>query len=153
MTTKVKTAIFGKDLRITLKDYPLSKNGNKIDIVSGGEGYFMPEIGPTNFLDWPKRKRFLFFGPWVYQRIFFSVKKGERCLDFAKQIAYYDEETKNAVVLYGPDEEAVKEAVANLLATRIGKDTETKTPWYIWAILVISLSCLGLLVQVAGVFR
>jgi len=120
---KVKTAIFGNDLRVKLKDHELSASGNKISIVTGGEGYFMPEIGPTTFLDWPIRKRFLLFGPTVYTRIFFSIKKGSKCVDFLTG------------VVYGPDEEALKKSNLNLLATKIGKDTNQETPLVTWLIL------------------
>ncbi len=132
---KVKTAIFGKDQCVILKDHELSASGNKISIVTGGEGYFMPEIGPTTFLDWPIRKRFLLFGSTVYARIYFSLKKGDKCVDFAKHIANYDEETKLGVLVYGPDEEALKKSNLNLLATKIGKDTNQETPLVTWLIL------------------
>jgi len=147
---KVKTAVFGKDQCVKLKDHELSASGNKISIVIGGEGYFMPEISPTSFLDWPIRKKYLFFGPDVYTRVFFAVKKGSHCVDFAKKIAHYDEETQLGVVVYGPDEEALKKSNLNLLATKIGKDANLGTPWYIWPILIgIGLS---LAIQL-GVFR
>ena len=149
----VKTAIFGKDQRVKLKDYELSASGNKISIVTGGEGYFMPEIGPTTFLDWPIRKKYLLFGPDVYKRVFFAVKKGSRCVDFAKKIANYDEETQLGIVVYGPDEEALKKSNLNLLATKIGKDTDQGTPWYIWAILIPSLVSFILLLNMSGVLR
>ena len=147
---KVKTAIFGNDQRVKLKDYELSASGNKINITKGGEGYFMPEIGPTTFLDWPIRKRFLFFGSPVYKRVFFALKKGARCVDFAKRIADYDAETKLGVVVYGPDEEQLKASNLNLLATKIGKDADQGTP--LWAIIVIIIVMISLLAQL-GVLR
>ena len=153
MPDKVKTAIFGKDLRVELKTHGLSASGNKINIVSGGEGYFMPEIGPTTFLDWPSYKRYFLFGPRTYKRVFFALKKGVKCVDFAKRIADYDEETQLGVVVYGPDEEALKKSNLNLLATKIGKDTNQGTPWYIWAILIPSLISFFLLLQMSGVLR
>jgi len=150
---KVKTAIFGKDQRVKLKDHELSASGNKISIVTGGEGYFMPEIGPTTFLDWPIRKKYLLFGPDIYKRIFFALRKGSHCVDFAKRIANYDEETQLGVMIYGPDEEALKKSNLNLLATKIGKDTNQGIPWYIWAILIFSFLSFFLLVQMSGVLR
>ena len=136
---KVKTAIFGNDLRVELKDHKLSKSGNKIDIVSSGEGYFMPEIGPTTFLDWPIRKRFLLFGPTIYKRVYFSIKKGTKCVDFLTG------------VVYGPDEEQLKKSNLNLLATKIGKDANEGTPWYMWAILAFSFLSFFLLLNISGV--
>ena len=141
MVNKVKTAIFGNDLRVELKDYEVSKSGNKISITPEGTGYFMPEIGPTTFLDWPIRKRFLLFGPTVYKRIFFTIKKGSKCVDFLTG------------VVYGPDEEALKQSNLNLLATKIGKDANQGIPWYIWAILIPSLISFMLLLQMSGVLR
>jgi hypothetical protein len=143
MEEKVKTAIFGKDLRVELKDYPLSKSGNKIDIVDSGEGYFMPEIGPTNFLDWPSFKRYLFFGPRTYKRIFFALKKASRCVDFGK-----DES-----IVYGPDQEQLKKSNLNLLVTKVGKDVNQGTPWYIWIILIFSMLSFFLLLSISGVIR
>jgi hypothetical protein len=66
MTKKVQLYVFDGDLKAELKKFPLSRSGNKIDIVSEGAGYFMPEIGPTNFLDMPSTKRFLLFGTRTY---------------------------------------------------------------------------------------
>ena len=136
MPSKVKTAIFGNDLRVELKNHKLSASGNKIDIVSSGEGYFMPEIGPTTFLDWPIRKKFFLFGPTIYKRVYFSIKKGTKCVDFLTG------------VVYGPDQEQLKKANLNLLATKIGKDANQGTPWYIW---IIILFLLGILLNVFGV--
>lgn len=150
---KVKTAIFGKDQRVQLKDYELSASGNKINIVNGGEGYFMPEIGPTTFLDWPIRKKYLFFGPDVYTRVFFSLRRGFRCVDFARKITIFDKETQSGAIVYGPDEEQLKAANANLLATKIGKDTNPDVPWYIWPILIFSLLSFFLLLSMSGVLN
>lgn len=127
MVEKVRTAIFGKDLRVEIKKYPITKAGNKIDIVSGGEGYFMPEIGPNQFLDWPIRKKYLFFGPWVYARTFFSVKRGIKCIDFSL-------ENPEA---YGPDIEQLKRANMALLAEKVGKESKPDVPWYVWIQLLL----------------
>ena len=135
---KVKTAIFGNDLRVELKNYEISKNGNRLSIVPEGAGYFMPEIGPTTFLDWPIRKRFFLFGPRIYKRVYFSIKKGTKCVDFLTG------------VVYGPDEEQLKKANLNLLATKIGKDANQGTPWYIWAILAVSIFTLLSVMGVIG---
>ena len=153
MGKKVKIAIFDKDQRVELKEYELSNNGNRINIVPEGAGYFMPEIGPTTFLDWPLRKKYLLFGAPMYKRVYFSLKKGAKCLDFAKRIANYDEETKLGMLIYGPDVEQVKRANLNLLAEKIGVDNNPKTPWYIWAILIFSLLSFFLLLSMSGVLR
>ena len=139
---KVKTAVFGNDLRVELKNYEISKNGNRISIVPEGAGYFMPEIGPTTFLDWPiRKKKYFLFGAPVYKRIYFTIKKGSKCVDFLTG------------VVYGPDEEALKKSNLNLLATKIGKDADQGTPWYVWVILVPSLLSFFMLLQMSGVLR
>lgn len=153
MGKKVKLAVFDKDQTVKLERHEISNNGNRISIVPEGAGYFMPEIGPTKFLYWPMRKKFLFFGSYVYERVYFALKKGSSCLDFAKQIAYYDEKTANAVVVYGPDVEQVKKANLNLLAEKIGVDNNPQTPWYIWVILLSSLFSAAILLQMSGLLR
>ena len=153
MGKKVKLAVFDKDQTVKLEKHEISNNGNRISIVPEGAGYFMPEIGPTTFLDWPIRKKFLFFGGWIHKRVYFSLKKGAKCLDFAKHIANYDEETKLGMLIYGPDVEQVKRANLNLLAEKIGVDNNPKTPWYIWAILIPSLISFILLLNMSGVLR
>jgi len=126
---KIKTAIFGQDLRVELKKYPLSKAGNKINIIDSGEGYFMPKIGPTHFLDWPTKKRFLVAGKRRYERIYFSLKLAEECVNFGVDPA----------IIYGPDVEQKKLANLNFLAQKVGRDSSPSTPWYMWAILIFSL--------------
>ena len=137
---KVKTAVFGKDLFVDIKNYPLSKAGNKISIVESGAGYFMPEIGPNHFLYWPTRRKYIFFGKWVYEPIFFALKRGKKCIDFS---------LKNPEA-YGPDIEAIDAAIGNNLAGQIGADINKGTPWYVWVILVVLLLILGM---VSGVIR
>jgi hypothetical protein len=148
MGTKVKTAVYGKDLRVELKDFELTKAGNKIDITKGGKGYFKPEIGPTNFLDFPSWKRFILFGKRSYTRVYFALKKGSRCIDFLPE-----EGTIQDAIIYGPDEEQLKEAELNLLATRIGQDNEPKTPWVLYLIIMLQLVIIGILANMAGMFR
>lgn len=138
MADKVNTAVFGKDLRVEMKNYPISANGNKINIVSAGDGYFMPEIGPTNFLDFPSWKRYYLFGPRTYKRVFFARKKASKCVDFG---------TDEGIV-YGPDSEQLKKANMALLATKIGQDANKETPWYIWFILLVLI---GITLKVFGV--
>ena len=139
MTDKVKTAVFGKDLRVEFKDYKLTTTGHKISIVPEGAGYFMPEIGPTTFLDLPLWKKYLLFGPRTYKRVYFIEKKGAKCVDFGE-----------GGKIYGPDIEQLKKANMALLAEKIGQDANKGTPWYIWAILgfeiLILLYLMGVIV-------
>lgn len=142
MTNKVRTAFYGKDLRVEIKKYPLNKSGNKIEIVNGGENHFMPDIGPNSFLDMPVRKRYLLFGPWVYTRTFFALKRAEKCIDFFPE-----------GIVYGPDPEQLKRANMAMLAKDIGKDGQKGTPWYAWFILLLQIVLLGLIFQMVGAFR
>ena len=141
-TEKVQTAVFGKDLRVVKKKYHLSKSGNKIDIVSSGEGYFMPEIGPTHFLDMPTRKRFFLFGQQLYERTYFVLKKGSKCVDFGDGTG----------IIYGPDGEQVKIAVGNTLLPQINKEKIDLT-WKDWAILVMTGLTFLMVLNMSGVLR
>ncbi len=143
MTKKVTTAVFDGDLKAELKKYPLSKSGNKIDIVSEGAGYFMPEIGPTNFLDLPSTKRFLLFGPRTYRRVYFAKRKAKKCVDFGTDEG----------MIYGPDEEQLKRANMNLLAEKLGSEGQKGVPWYAWVTLGVSMLSFIILLQLAGVIR
>lgn len=142
MADKVETAIFGKDLKVQVKKYPLSANGDKIAIVTTGEGYFMPEIGPTQFLDLPSFKRFLIFGKRGYKRVYFARKKAAKCVDFGTDVG----------IVYGPDEEQKKRANLGLLAEKIGQDANRGTPWYIWAIMLMQFLILIVLFKFLGVY-
>lgn len=143
MPDKVNVAIFGNDLRAEFRKHELSKNGNKINIISSGEGYFMPEIGPTNFLDLPLgQKRFLIFGRRSYVRTYFAKKKAAKCVDFGNEEG----------IIYGPDEEQKKKANLNLLAEKIGQDARKDMPWYIPTILAINTVLLVIIANVLGVF-
>jgi hypothetical protein len=140
--TKVKTAVFGKDLRVELKNYPLSKSGNKIDIVDSGEGYFMPEIGPTTFLDWPSFKRYLLFGPRTYKRVFFALRKGAKCIDFGKDEG----------MIFGPDQEQLKRAMGTTMLAQIGKE-KVEVTWRDWAVLIFTFLTFLIVLTTSGVLR
>lgn len=143
MTKTVKIAVFDGDLKAELKNYPLSKSGNKINIVAEGAGYFMPEIGPTNFLDWPSTKRFVLFGSRTYKRIYFARKKAKKCVDFGREEGF----------VYGPDEEQMKRANMNLLAEKIGSESQKGVPWYAWITVGLSVLNFIILLQMSGVIR
>lgn len=128
MVDKVRTAFYGKDLRVEIKKYPLNSAGNKIVIVNGGENHFMPDIGPNSFLDMPIRKKYLLFGDWIYARTFFALKKAEQCIDFFPE-----------GIVYGPDPEQLKKANQVALARSIGSESEKGTPWYGWVSAIFAL--------------
>ena len=140
---KVKTAVFGKDLFVELKEYPLSKAGNKIDIVNTGAGYFMPEIGPRHFLYWPMRRKYIFFGKWVYDPIYFALRRGRSCINFGL----------DSPEAYGPDVEQIDSAISNNLAGQIGADINKGTPWHVWVLIVTNILMLLLIMNMSGVLR
>ena len=78
MARKVTLAIFDNDLKTTIKKYPLSKDGTKIIVTSGGEGNWAPSFDNDSFIEFPK--------PWYkgggWQRIYFVKKKGDKCVNF-----------------------------------------------------------------------
>ena len=121
--TKVNLAIIDSDLTIrTLKKYPLSANGRQIFVISGGEAHFMPVISNTSYLEFPTRKRYLFFGARMYKKIYFAMNKSKKCVDFAS----------GEVDL--PSLEELKKAIAATLLHRIGQDKQ-ETPLVLWLIL------------------
>ena len=133
---KVTLAIFDNDLRAKVGKYPVSDDGTKIRVVSGGENHHMPSFDNDSFIEFPKR-----LGGW--KKVYFVKGKGKKCVDFKGDIP----------TIFPPDPEALKRANANLLATKIGQDANQGTPWYIWAILIFSFLSFFLLVQMSGVLR
>lgn len=136
---KVMLAIFDNDLRAKVKKYPVSDDGTKIRVVSGGENHHMPVFDNDSFIEFPYRP---FPALWKtsYRRIYFVKGKGKKCIDFSGE----DPE------IFPPDPEAQKEANARLLATKIGQDSNPGIPWYNMVI----LAGIGLLIAIQlGVFR
>ena len=140
MTRKVNLAIFDNDLRAKVGKYPVSDDGTKIRVVSGGENHHMPSFDNDSFIEFPYRA-FSSFWTVSYKRVYFVKGKGKKCIDFKGE----------TVTIFPPDPEALKRANLNLLATKIGKDTNQGTPWYIWAILISTLLNLFLVLQMSGV--
>jgi len=141
--SQVKLASFGKNLFVEIKKYPLSKAGNKINVVDTGAGYFMPEIGPNHFLYWPVRKKYVLFGEWLYEPIYFALKRGKSCINFGL-------ENPEA---YGPDIEQIDGALTNNLASQVGANVNKSTPWALYIIILLQGISMILLAQMAGVIR
>jgi len=121
--TKVNLAIIDTDLTIrTLKQYPLSSNGRQILVSSGGTEHFMPSITNTSYLEFPTRKRYLLFGARMYKKIYFSMNKAKKCVDFKSGDVHL------------PSPEELKKAIAATLLHRIGQDKQ-ETPLVTWLIL------------------
>ena len=141
MTRKVTLAIFDNDLRAKVGKYPISDDGTKIRVVSGGENHHMPAFDNDSFIEFPK-KWFQFWKP-TWTKIYFVKGKGKKCIDFKGE----------PVIIFPPDPEALKKSNLNLLATKIGKDTDQGTPWCSWITLIFSLLSFFLLLQMSGVLR
>ena len=120
MVRKVKLAVFDNDLKLVIKKYPLSIDGTKISVVSGGEAHWAPGFDTDSFLEFPKKKWELWKPEWT--RIYFVKKKGEKCVNF-----------KTGKVS-GPDPEQLKEAVGTTMLGKIGQ-TKEETPFVLWLLL------------------
>lgn len=132
MTQKVKVAIFDKDLKVTVKKYPLTSDGQKIEIKQGGKGHFKPAINSTSFLDIP-RPRIRGGG---YERVYFVMKWSKACVDFATP------------AVTGPDPDEVMQAArAQILKSKA--EEAQQIHWSNWAILglviIIFLKAIGVM--------
>lgn len=138
---KVNLAIIDMDLKIrAIKKYPLSVNGQKINVKSAGEGYFMPAIKNTSYLEFPGWKRFFLFGPRTHKRIYFAMNKAKACIDFES----------GDVPLPSPEE--MKRALGATMLSQIGKEKQDMT-WWNWAVLVFSFLSFLILLATSGVIN
>ena len=134
--TKVNLAVIDKDLKIrTLKRYPLSSNGRQIEVVSGGEGHFMPIITNTSYIEFPSWKRYYLFGERTHKRVYFAMNKAKKCIDFES----------GEVSLPSPEE--MKKAMSATMLGMIGKD-KPETPIITYILLLLLL---GIAAKVFGV--
>ena len=135
MTKKVKLAIMDKDLRVrTFKNFPLSEDGAKIKVKSGGEGHFMPAIDTDSYIELPSRS---LFPPWriKWNRIYFVNKGALKCINF-----------KTETVLE-PDPNTVLQAAGTTMLMNLGKEKK-ETDLIIYIIL---LAIIGIALKVFGV--
>jgi len=75
------------------------------------------------------RKKYLFFGPRIYERIYFVEKKGAKCVDFGQ-----------GGTVYGPDEEGQKRAIGATLLNKIGKPEKEGLQFWQIALLLLTLA-------------
>ena len=124
MTDKVKLAIFDQDLVVRKHGkFPLSSDGSKVKVVSGGESHFMPQIGNTTYLDFPRRSLIHPFKKY-YERLYFVRNTAKRCVDFqTEEVA-------------SPDPEQVMKAAGAKIASNWGKE-KAETPMLLFIILGI----------------
>lgn len=115
MTTKVKVALFDKDLKVTVKKYPLTSDGQKIEIEQGGKGHFKPRIDHQSYLDFP-RSRWRGGG---YERVYFAMKWSKRCIDFATP------------EMHGPDPDVVMDAARAKILRNKAEEAQS-IHWSVW---------------------
>jgi len=136
MSKKVKLAIVDNDGKArTVKKYPISEDGTKIRVVSGGEGHFMPSFDNDSFVEFPKK----LFGiiPSGWDRVYMVKKRGKACINF------------QSGKVEGPDPEQLKEAVGSTMLNQLGKD---KPPFPTWIIYFMLLLNIGIALKVFGVW-
>jgi hypothetical protein len=123
---KVKVALYGRDLRCSIKSFPLNSDGTRIEIKSGGDYHFMPEIEKENPIKLPYRS---IFSPWKisYFELYFAQKWAKKCVDFLTPMAY------------GPDPKQVMDAAANKILESKGKQ-KTEVPIIMYLIVLILLA-------------
>lgn len=136
MTRKVTVALFDKDLRATMKEYPLNSDGTRIEIRKGGKRHFMPEIDNHTFLELPYRG---LLTPWKlsYKRVYFAMRWSKACVNF------YTGQVP------GPDPQTVMEAAGTDLIKNLGKEQgETSVIQYciLGLLILILLKVLGVIV-------
>ena len=124
MTDKVKLAIFDQDLVVRKHGkFPLSSDGSKVNVVSGGASHFMPQIGNTTYLYFPRRSLMPPFKKY-YERLYFVRNTANRCVDFkTEEVA-------------SPDPEQVMKAAGAKIASNWGKE-KAETPMLLFIILGI----------------
>lgn len=125
MTQKAKLVIFDGDLKATVKNYPVSESGDRIQVKQGGKIHFMPSFDNSSFLDMPYRS---LSSPWKisYRRTYFARKLSKKCVDFQTGI------------LTGPSPEFVKEMATKVMLDKLNKQKQ-ETIWQIWLILAVSI--------------
>ena len=129
---KVKVAVFDEDLQIRkYGKFPLSKDGTKIKIVSGGEGHWMPQFDRNSYLEFPQRSLVPPF-PMRFERVYFVKNHAPKCVDFSTE------------KVHGLDPEVVKKYARMEILTGIGQDKQ-ETPFITYLILL--LAALSVLLQ------
>ena len=135
MVRKVKVALYGRDLRATVKNYPLNSDGTRIEIKSGGDGHFMPELDKESYIELPYRHPFSFWKT-SYSRLYIAQKWSKKCVNFI---------TPEAV---GPDPQLVLDMAGTEMLKNLGKEkAETSLISYITLglLIIVVLNLLGVI--------
>ena len=139
MTEKIKLFIIDKDLRIRESGNFEVGDADKVKYKSGGTENWNPVIGETTYIEKKGWKKYLLFGQRNWIREYYTIRKGEKCIDF------------RTADVPTPNPETLKRANAGLLARDIGKDSDPNIPWQMWATFIFSLLTFFLMLNVAGV--
>ena len=168
MKKKIKTFVIDRDLSIReAKKYPISKDGSRISIKSGGKGNFNPLFDNDCILELPKR-----FGT---EKVVFVKNRAKSCIKFRQipnellsniktfadleelfkaaeegnpEAQYQLQQVLSAIEDAGradyikPDPEIVEEMASNEIAKGLGSDPKPDVQWYTW----VQLALIGFLV-------
>lgn len=112
MTKKVKVAIFDQDLKIRqFGNYPLTSDGSKINVRSGGKAHFNPSFSNTSYLEFPYRSISNLFRI-QYRRVYIVRNNANKCVNF-------DTEEVPA-----PDPDEVMKAASAKILENMGKESQ-----------------------------
>ena len=135
MTKKVKVAIFDQDLKIRqFGQFPLTSDGSKINIRSGGKGHFNPSFSNTSYLEFPYRGFSTLFRI-QYRRVYIVRNNANKCVNF-------DTEEVPA-----PDPDEVMKAAGAKILENMGRETQ-ETPFILYLILG---TIVGIALKIFGV--
>lgn len=127
MTKKVELAVFDKDLKArTVGKFPLSKDGTKIKVRTGGKRNFSPSFDHSSYIEFPYRS---LVTPWriSWKRVYFVRNAASECVNFHRTPEGFTEVPQ-------PDPEIVMEAAEAAILKGIGKDKQ-ETPMILYIIL------------------
>jgi len=141
MTEKIKLFIIDKDLRVRESGYFEVGDADKVRYKSGGTENWNPVIGETTYIEKKGWKKWLLFGERNWIREYYTLRKGEKCIDF------------KTTDVPTPNPEKLKLANASLLAKDIGKDSNPNIPWQMWAAFILSLLTFLMMLNMSGVIR
>ena len=117
MTKKVEVAIFDKDLKArTVGAFPLSKDGTKIKVRTGGKRNFNPSFDHSSYIDFPRRSLIPPFRT-VWKRVYFVRNGASECVNFNRTPDGFTEVPQ-------PDPELVMKAAEASILEGIGKDKQ-----------------------------
>lgn len=85
MTEKLKTLVIDRDLKGRMfESFPVTKDGSKINIKSGGKGHFNPLFDNDSFVEFPRRSLIPPFKT-VYDRVYIVRNGAKACYRFRQQ--------------------------------------------------------------------